>query len=139
MRWKLVWKKPLLTVTQLIALIVILFGLFVALDLNRRAQEGRLVGKDEETLRIELDAELLRQAELQHLLEYVRSEEYVFDQVRNEGGFIKPGEKRVVPVLEHEDAAQARAASSSTDPAQYARPWQAWWQLLTDAPMPIKQ
>ena len=138
MRWKLVWKKPLLTITQVMTLAVILFGLFVALDLNRRAQEGRLVGKDEETLRAELDVELERRETLEETLVYVRSEEYVADYARNEGGYIRPGERRIVPLLIDGSAAESEAAGASADPAQYAHPWQAWWQLLTDTPMPAE-
>ncbi|MFN2189349.1 MAG: hypothetical protein ACK2T3_11340 [Candidatus Promineifilaceae bacterium] len=137
MRWKLVWKKPLLTITQLIALLVILFGLFVALDLNRRAQAGRDVGQDEETLQKEYDSESRRQVELLATLEWVRSPEYVSVYAYEEGGLIKPGEKRIVVIRADEASTQASTSSSSSDPAQFARPWQAWWQLLTDSPMPV--
>jgi hypothetical protein len=136
MRWKLLWKKPLLTITQVIALMVILFGLFVALDLNRRAQAGRIVGKDEESLQTEFDAESERHGELIATLEWVRSPEYVSVYAYEEGGLIKPGEKRIVPLMIDEDGYSSSSGESSSDPAQYARPWQAWWQLLTDAPMP---
>jgi hypothetical protein len=138
MRWKLVWRKPLLSLTQFIALLVILFGLFVALDLNRRAQAGRLVGRDEETLKVERDAELARQVELKATLEHVDSEAYINDYVRDEGGYLLPGEMRIVP-LPIENAPQSSPSAIPTpDPAQYARPWQAWWQLLTDIPMPTE-
>ncbi len=137
MRWKLVWKKPLLTITQVIALMVILFGLFVALDLNRRAQAGRIVGKDEESLQKEYDAESERQVELMATLEWVRSPEYVIVYAYEEGGLIKPNEKRIVPLMLDEDGNRTSSSESTSDPAQYARPWQAWWQLLTDTPMPV--
>ena len=136
MRWKLVWKKPLLTITQLFALLVILFGLFVALDLNRRAQAGRVVGKDEESLQAEYDAEKRRQVELLATLEWVRSPEYVSFYAYEEGGLIKKGEKRVITMVVDENQEGFSTIPDSSDPAQYARPWQAWWQLLTDAPLP---
>ncbi|MGB3717824.1 MAG: hypothetical protein WA996_25670 [Candidatus Promineifilaceae bacterium] len=139
MRWKLVWKKPLLTLTQGIALIVILFGLFVALDLNRRAQAGRLVGKDEETLRAEYDAEIARKVELEATLEFVQSVEYVERYARDEAGKVLPGERKVVPLVIEADTGPSVSSDPAPDPAEYARPWQAWWQLLTDAPMPSKR
>jgi cell division protein FtsB len=138
MRWKLVWKKPLLTLTQVVALGVILFGLFVALDLNRRAQAGRLVGKDEDTLQAEYDYEIERQVELKATLEYVRSEEYVAVYAREEGGRILPGEKKIVPLTIDASPDQLGSKGPIPDPAVYARPWQAWWQLLTDKPMPTE-
>ena len=138
MRWKLVWKKPLLTLTKVIALAVILFGLFVALDLNRRAQAGRLVGKDEDTLRAELESEKARQFELEATRVYVQSEEYVAVYAREEGGYLLPGEKRIVPLPIVDNFDPAASFEQSPDPAQYARPWQAWWQLLTDIPMPTE-
>jgi hypothetical protein len=138
MRWRLVWKKPLLTLTQLIALIVILFGLFVALDLNRRAQAGRLVGQDEETLRAEVSAEETRNVELEATLVYVQSESYVEGYSRNEASRIKQGEKRVVPLFESGVREPSIPIEPTPDPAQFARPWQAWWQLLTDIPMPTE-
>jgi hypothetical protein len=138
MRWKLVWRKPLLSLTQFIALLVIVFGLFVALDLNRRAQAGRLVGRDEETLRVEKDAEIARQLDLEATRDYVQSAVYVDDYVRSEGGYLLPGEIRIVPLPVIDETHSSLPAEPAPDPAQYARPWQAWWQLLTDLPMPTE-
>jgi hypothetical protein len=138
MRWKFVWKKPLITLTQGIALIVILFGLFVALDLNRRAQAGRLVGKDQETLTVELDAENERQAMLEATRDFVEGVEYAKKYARDEAGEVLPGEKKVVPLLIEADSSLSLPSDPAPDPAQFARPWQAWWQLLTDTAMPTK-
>lgn len=138
MRWKLVWKKPVLTMTQFVVLLVILFGLFVALDLNRRAQAGRLVGKDEETLREEVEAEKARTVELEATLEYVQSEAYVYEYAIEEGGMLLPGEKEIVVFPLLKQSRNLSLSQTGPDPAQYARPWQAWWQLLTDIPMPTQ-
>jgi hypothetical protein len=118
---------------------VILFGLFVALDLNRRAQAGRLVGQDQETLTNEYDREVKRQVELEATLEYVRSEEYVAVYAREEGGYLKQGERRIVTLLIDAKPDLPSDMESATDAAHYARPWQAWWQLITDQPMPTEQ
>lgn len=131
------WRqRPLLTLPQIIILLLIGAALFVAVDLNRRAQAGQLVGVGEGDLESEVYAESTRQIELQVTLEYVQSDDYVAAYARNEAGYLLPGEKRVVPLV-IEAPPQATAVPTATpDPIQNARPWQAWWQLLTDAPQP---
>lgn len=138
MRGKLTWRRPLLTATQFIVLALILAGLFVALDLKRRAQEGRLVGADEAELQAELDQAQTRQVELQVTLTYVQSEDYVAAYAREEGGFVLPGEKRVVPMFIEATPQPTPPPAIVSDPAHDARPWQLWWRLLTDAPLPYR-
>lgn len=138
MRSKLFSHRPILTATQIIILGIILVGLIFALDLNRRAQAGRLVGTGEDTLAEELEIETTRQAELRVTLSYVQSEDYVAAYARNEGGYILPGEKRIVPLLVEGTPEPQLAATPTPDPALYARPWQAWWRLLTDSPLPSR-
>lgn len=130
--------RPILTATQIIILGVILAGLFFALDLNRRAQAGRLVGTGEETLSDELEIETTRQAELQVTLSYVQSEDYVAAYARDEGGYILPGEKKIVPLFVEGTPEPQLQSTPTPDPAIYARPWQAWWRLLTDSPLPSR-
>jgi hypothetical protein len=77
MSYKLFRQRPVLTVPQIAALLLVLAGLVIALDLNRRAQAGRLVGVGEEALQVEVGVESTRQAELQATLAYVQSEDYV--------------------------------------------------------------
>lgn len=138
MRSKLVWRKPLLTLTQFLILLAVIIGLIIALDLNRRAREGRLVGVGEEALRIELELESTRQVELQATLAYVQSEDYIAVYAREEGGYLLPGEKRVVPLVIETTPVPTPAAAPTPDPGLNARPWQAWWQLLTDLPIPSR-
>ena len=130
--------RPILTVTQIIIFGLILVGLFFALDLNRRAQAGRLVGTGEETLAEELEIETTRQAELRVTLSYVQSEDYVAAYARDEGGYILPGEKRIVPLFVEGTPEPQLQPIPTPDPAIYARPWQAWWRLLTDSPLPSR-
>jgi cell division protein FtsB len=138
MRSKLLSHRPILTVTQIIVLVVILIGLVFALDLNRRAQAGRLVGTGEETLAEELEMESTRQAELRVTLSYVQSEDYVAAYARDEGGYILPGEKRIVPLIVEGTPEPPQPAAPTPDPALNARPWQAWWRLLTVSPLPSR-
>ena len=131
-------QRPLLTLPQILILLAVIAALFIALDLNRRAQAGRLVGVGEAELQAEIEAESTRLVELQATATYVASEAYIEAYARDEAGYIRPGEVRVVPLVE-EDSPEAPAAAEPTpDPAVRARPWQAWWQLLTDAPLPTR-
>ena len=128
--------RPLLTFSQLALLLAVLVGLYVILDLNRRAQAGRLVGAGEESLTIELDKESTRQVELEATLSYVRSDEYVSAYAREEGGLLLPGERRVVPLIVASTPQAMVPIEPTPELAENARPWQAWWQLMTDSPMP---
>jgi hypothetical protein len=126
--------------TQAIILLAVIVALFVGLDLNRRAQAGKLVGGDADILQAELDRELEHQVELEANLDYVLSDESVAKYVREEGGMLLPGEIRIVPFFQEMGSApqEAPAAAPTPDPALNARPWQVWWQLVTDAPMPSR-
>lgn len=133
---KVIWRRPLLTLSQLIVLLFVIAALIVVLDLNRRAKAGRLVGVGEEALQNELALETTRQVELQATLTYVQSDEYVAVYAREEGGFLLDGEKRIVPLLIETTPIPTPIAQPTPDPAQDAQPWQAWWQILFDSPMP---
>ena len=136
MRKKFLRQRPLLNLPQFIIMLAIIFAIYVALDLNRRARAGQLVGVGEKALQQELVLETTRQVELQATLDYVQSDDYVAAYARDEGGQLQPGEVRVVP-LPIEAAPPPTAAPIATpDPALDARPWQAWWRLLTDSPQP---
>ncbi len=130
--------RPLLNVPQVVFLLVIAGAIIIAIDLNRRAQAGRLVGSGEEALQLQVEGEATRQVQLQATLEYVTSDDYVAAYARNEGGMILPGERRVVPLLQEATPEPTALPPPTPDPALQARPWQAWWRLLTDAPQPIR-
>jgi cell division protein FtsB len=139
MRRKLFRQRPLLTLPQILILLGVIAALFIALDLNRRAQAGRLVGVGEEALRQEVDLETTRQVELEATLAYVQSDDYVAAYARDEGGFVLPGEKRIVPLLIETTPEPTPTPAPTPDPAVSAHPWQAWWRLLTDAPHPNRR
>jgi cell division protein FtsB len=130
--------RPLLNVAQVVFLLVIVGAIIVAIDLNRRAQAGRLVGSGEEALRLQVEGEATRQVELQATLDYVVSDDYVAAYARNEGGMILPGERRIVPLLQEATPEPTALPAPTPDPALEAQPWQAWWRLLTDAPQPTR-
>jgi cell division protein FtsB len=130
--------RPLLTVSQWVVLLVVLAGIIIAMDLNRRAQAGRLVGIGEDALQMELEFEVTRQVQLQATLSYVQSEDYIAAYAREEGGYLLPGERRIVPVLIEATPSPQPPPPPTPDPAHLGRPWQAWWRLLTDAPYPSR-
>lgn len=136
MRHKLFKQLPLLSIPQIIILLILVGVLFIGLDISHRAQQGRLVGIGEESLQQEISLEATRQIELQATLEYVQSNDYVEAYARDEGGLILPGEKRIVPMPVEAPPGTSPQAEPTPDPAAAARPWQAWWQLLSDAPQP---
>lgn len=133
---KVIGQRPLLTLPQIIAVLALVAALFIGLDLNRRAQAGREIGGSERALGADVAAEETRQVELRSTLEYVNSEAYVEQYAREEAGLIQPGERRVVPLLLDTTPIPTAAPTPTPDPAYDARPWQAWWRLLTDAPLP---
>lgn len=129
-------QRPLLSVSQIVVLLLILAAITIALDLNRRAQSGRLVGVGEDVLQAQVSAESTRQVELVATLDYVHSDDYVAAYARDEAGMVLPGEKRVVPLFVEVTPQPTPFPEGTPDPIGNARPWQAWWQLLTDAPQP---
>ena len=131
-------QRPLLTLPQILVLLAVIAALFIALDLNRRAQAGRHVGVGEDALRQEVGMESTRQVELQATLNYVRSDDYVAAYARNEAGQLLPGEKRIVPLFIEATPEPTPVPPPIPDPGTNARPWQAWWRLLTDAPHPAR-
>lgn len=131
-------QRPLLSLPQIIVLLVIIGSIVVALDYNRREQLGRQVGVGEEAIRVQVEEEATRQVQLQATLDYVSSEDYVAAYARGEGGMVLPGEKRIVPLLLDATPKPTPFPEATPDPAYQARPWQAWWRLMTDAPPPAR-
>lgn len=129
-------QRALLTLPQVLVLLVVFIGLAIAIDLNRRAQVGQLAGLGEDKLQNEVAAESTHQAELMATLVYVESDSFVAAYARNEAGYILPGEKRVVTLPLEAPAEPTPIPLPTPDPADSAHPWQAWWQLLTDTPLP---
>lgn len=130
--------RPLLNLPQLLFLLAIIAAIAFAIDLNRRAQAGQLVGVGEEALKVQINQESTRQVELQATLEFVVSDDYIAFYARNEGGMLLPGERRIVPILLEATPEPTALPPPTPDPAINAKPWQAWWQLLTDAPRPTR-
>ncbi len=131
-------QRPLLSFTQLVVLAGIILAVYVGLDLNRRAQTGAMIGASEDSLVERVSLETTRQVELLVTRAYVNSEDYVAAYARNEAGQILPGEKRVVPLVVDITPIATPFPTATPDPAYDARPWQAWWRLMSDAALPTQ-
>lgn len=131
-------QRPLLTFSQIVVLLGVIAALIITFDLNRRAQAGRLVGIGEESIQSQITLEQTRQVQLLVTATYVHSPAYVEQYARNEAGYLKDGEVRIVPLFVEATPMPTLAPAPTLDPALNARPWQAWWQLLTDAQLPSR-
>lgn len=129
-------QRPLLSLPQILVLAGIVFAVYVGLDLNRRAQAGAMIEKNEGIMEARVVLETTRQVELIMTRDYVDSEAYVAAYARNEAGQLLPGEKRIVPLLLNATPISTPVPTATPDPAYDARPWQAWWRLLSDSPLP---
>jgi len=131
-----IFRRRLITIPQLLIFIVVVAALAITIDVNRRSQIGRSMEEDENFLRDQIVLETTRQVALEATLVYTQSDEFVSEYARNEGGYVLPGERRVVPLVIEVTPQPTPPPPVPPDPALGARPWQAWWQLLTDRPMP---
>lgn len=128
--------RPLLSLPQILVLAGIALAVFVGFDLNRRAQAGAEIENQEVIMQQKVSLEMTRQVELVLTRDYVNSDAYVAAYARNEAGQVLPGEKRIVPLLVNATPIATPIPTATPDPAFDARPWQAWWRLLSDAPLP---
>ncbi len=129
-------QRPLLSLPQVLVLAGIVFAIYVGFDLNRRAQAGAEIEQTEQIMEERVKLETTRQVELIMTRDYVESDAYVNSYALNEAGKIRPGQVRVVPLLINATAVATPVPTATPDPAYDARPWQAWWRLLSDAPLP---
>ena len=131
-------QRPLLSLPQVVVLIAIVVSIYIGVDLNHRAQTGRLIQANELALEEKMALETTRQIELMVTREYVSSDDYVADYARNEAGMIMPGELRIVPLQMSTFTLAVAEATVTPDPAIDARAWQAWWRLFSDAALPSR-
>lgn len=129
-------QRPLLSLPQVLVLVGVVVAIYIGVDLNHRAQTGRLIQANELALEEKMALESTRQIELLATRDYVNSDAYIADYARNEAGMVLPGEKRIVPLQIESAPVPTAIASPTPDPAYDARQWQAWWRLFTDAPLP---
>jgi cell division protein FtsB len=131
-------QRPLLSLPQVLVLFAIVVAIYIGVDLNHRAQTGRLIQANELSLQERMALETTRQIELVVTREYVNSDDYVAAYARNEAGMLMPGELRIVPLHLDTSPLPTAVATVTPDPAYDAQAWQAWWRLFSDAPLPSR-
>jgi hypothetical protein len=131
-------QRPLLSLPQILVLAGIVFAVYIGLDLNRRAQAGAEIEQNEALFAAQVELETTRRVELVVTRDFVNSSAYVAAYARNEAGQLLPGERRIVPLLVDAMPVASPVPTATPDPAYDARPWQAWWRLLSDSPLPTK-
>lgn len=131
-------QRPLLSLPQVLVLVAIVVAIYIGVDLNHRAQTGRLIKANEMSLEEQLGLEATRKIELMVTRDYVNSDDYVADYARNEAGMVLPNENRYVPLQLDSAPLPTYVPTATPDPAYDARAWQAWWRLFSDAPLPSR-
>lgn len=131
-------EHPLLTLPQIVIVLLVIGILYFTIVINRRNQAGELMLEERQIVEAQVELEGTRQIELQATLEYRTGDESVEDYARNEGGLLQSGEVRVKPELIETTAVPTPAPVVTRDPLLDAKPWQAWWKLLSDAPRPTR-
>lgn len=133
---KLKSRYPFLTFPQLIITAGVIVILVMAISVNAQTRVNEAQSRQQDRLRNVLAAETQRNQGLQATLTYVKSDEYVSDYARNEGGMLLPGEVRVVPIP-HPQPLEPTPMPTRPPTLQAPRePWQAWWMLFLDSPPP---
>jgi len=112
---------------QTVVILVVLIGLLLTLEFNRRLDLNRRIGADEQTLAAEVATAEARQAMLLAERSYIQTDAYVERWARYEAKMVRPGEVLVVPVLE---APRPPAAATAVPAPPTPEPWQAWWALF---------
>lgn len=133
---KFTGRPSIVTIPQVLIILAVMVVLFFTINSNRRNVAVEEVSGEKSELEEEVAAEGTRQIELQATLSFVESDDYVDSYARNESGQLLPGEKRIVPIITPGGLKPTPMPQATADPIHDARPWQAWWQLLSDSDMP---
>jgi len=112
---------------QIVVILVVLVGLVLTLDFNRRLAFTRRIGADEQTLADEVATAEAHQAALLAQRDYVQTDAYVERWARYEAKMVKAGEVLVVPLAQ---TPVLEAAAAAPSPTPTPAPWQAWWALF---------
>jgi cell division protein FtsB len=120
-----------LPVAQFIAILVLSIAIFLIIDFGRRAATGYRVRREEEKLRIQLEALVETQQIMLARRDYVKSDTYVEEVARKELKWSQPGETIVVVMATPIAPPQAAlSAPSTSEPLRPETPVQAWLTLF---------
>jgi cell division protein FtsB len=124
--------------TQFIAIVVISVSVFLAVDFARRTAAIYRIKNEAVRLEEEVASVHAQGQALEARLQYVQSDAYVEEIARTQLNWALPEETAVVVMA----TPQAVAALSpdeqnvETGTPQIEEPWQAWWILFFELPLP---
>lgn len=126
---------------QIMFAAILAVGLLLAINFSSRISAGQPLQDAYNNVLDELESLKAEQAELINRRDYVRSDAYVEQWARSEGGMVRSGEVLVIPVPLN-DAPQTvdepvirDSVPVETSPPE-PEPWTVWWALFFDSPPP---
>ncbi|MEA3459799.1 MAG: hypothetical protein U9R11_03860 [Chloroflexota bacterium] len=96
-------KRSVISFAQFVIIIVVTVALLVSVDLGRKAMVYHRLQQEEADLWREVEAEKVRQQELEAFKRYVLSDEFVERWARDNARMARGGEVVVVPVFFSEE------------------------------------
>lgn len=120
-----------ISTTQIIVVVLIIIGLSVIIDFNRKIQGGQKITGEANQMRAEVTALVATKAALATQLAYVSSDAYVASWAHNDGRYVQANEVLVVPV-----PAKNTTAVPPTPVRVIQKPpsnFEIWWALFFEA------
>lgn len=126
---------------QIMFAAILAVGLLLAINFSSRISAGQPLQDAYNSVLVEIEALQAEQAGLINQRDYVRSDAYVEQWARSEGGMVRPGEVLVIPVpLNNAPAAVETPVIRESVPVETSppapEPWLVWWALFFDSPAP---
>lgn len=134
-------RRDQLSSMQLMIAAILAIGLLLAINFSSRIAAGQPLQQLYGQVQAEIDHLRREQAELIAERDFVRSDAYVEQWARDEGKMVRSGEVLVVPVPSaNTPRSQGQTAAQQSVPVQTTprdpEPWQVWWALFFDSPVP---
>jgi cell division protein FtsB len=107
---------------------ILIAGLLIVGDLNRRMADARRLEQDAEILEAQVAAKSTERAELMTQVAEATSEDTIAEWARDDAKMVREGEVLVVPLAPQEESA-TRNEEESSYPEQPTK-LQVWWALL---------
>ncbi|MEK7441959.1 MAG: hypothetical protein AAB571_04960 [Chloroflexota bacterium] len=120
-----------ISTTQIIVVVLIIIGLSVIIDFNRKIQGGQKITGEANQMRAEVTALAATKAALATELAYVSSDAYVASWAHNDGRYVQANEVLVVPV-----PAKNTTAVPPTPVRVIQKPpsnFEIWWALFFES------
>jgi cell division protein FtsB len=134
-------RRDQLSSMQMMFAAILAIGLLLAINFSSRIAAGQPLQQLHAQVEDEIEQLEREQAALIAERDFVRSDAYVEQWARDEGKMVRAGEHLVIPVPSANTPRQDEAAVrqlvvpvETTPPGP--EPWQVWWALFFDSPVP---